>query len=88
MIDRLLGLIPNWMRMLGAGVLGALVAFGPIYLYGKSAGKTEAAAQAAKAALNRIQEMERHDAKFRTLPARDRCIIFMRDSGLPVSNCD
>lgn len=88
MIDRLLGLIPNWMRMLGAGVLGALLAFGPVFLYGKSAGKTEMQAQAAKAALNRIEAMEKANAKFKTLPARDRCIVFMRDSGLPISECD
>lgn len=36
----------------------------------------------------RIIEMERNNEAFRKLPARDRCIAFMRDSGLPEKECD
>ena len=37
----------------------------------------------------RIIEMEKQNEAFRNLSARDRCIAFMRDSGLPVgNNCD
>lgn len=36
----------------------------------------------------RIKEMEQSNEKFRSLSARDRCIAFMRDSGLPERHCD
>ena len=36
----------------------------------------------------RILEMEKRDEAFRNLPARERCLVFMRDSGLPASHCE
>lgn len=84
----LISSIPQWGRIAIGALLGAAVAFGPIYLYGKSSGKSEIQVQAAKDAINRIQEMESNNAAFKNLPARERCIAFMRDSGLPVSECD
>jgi hypothetical protein len=39
-------------------------------------------------AAKRIQDMEKNNAQFRSLSARDRCLAFMRDSGLPASHCD
>lgn len=84
----LLGLIPNWGKIAAGGVLGALLAFGPAYLVGKSAGRTESAAQAAKDALKRIEERDKNDAKFKNMSTIERCRAIMRDSGLPVSECD
>lgn len=40
------------------------------------------------AAGKRIIEMEKNNEAFRALPARDRCLAFMRDSGLPAGHCD
>lgn len=84
----LLKLLPDWGKLAAGGVLGALLAVGPVYLVGKSAVRTEIAAQAAKDALNRIENREKNDAKFKSLSAADRCRAIMRDSGLPVSECD
>ncbi len=73
----------------GAGaILGAALVFGPAYLYGKSAGRAETIAAASAEAINRIQELEKNNASFRTLPSHDRCLVLMRDSGLPDTECD
>lgn len=56
--------------------------------HGKSLGKAEAEATAAKLALERVQELEKNNANFKNLPSRERCLVFMRDSGLPENNCD
>lgn len=74
---------------IGAGaVLGAALITGPVYFYGKSEGKDAAAAKAAAEAIIRVQQLEKSNAKFRTLSAHDRCLVLMRDSGLPDSECD
>jgi len=74
---------------IGAGaVLSAALIAGPVYLYGKAAGKDAAAAEAAAAAIHRVQELEKSNAKFRSLSSRDRCLLLMRDSGLPDAECD
>jgi hypothetical protein len=44
--------------------------------------------KAAKAAIERVLELEKNNAAFSKLGARERCLVFMRDSGLPDSNCD
>lgn len=88
MIITALKLIPDWAKVIGGCFLGALMATGPIYLYAKSAARSELQAEAGKEALNRITDMEKRNAGFQNLPARDRCIAFMRDSGLPVDECD
>lgn len=36
----------------------------------------------------RITEMEENNEEFRKLPARERCRLFLRDSGLPEHHCD
>jgi len=36
----------------------------------------------------RNAERDKNNAEFRKLPARDRCRVIMRDSGLPDSGCD
>jgi uncharacterized membrane protein YdjX (TVP38/TMEM64 family) len=69
-------------------VLGAAIAFYPAKLVGRSEGREAVRAEAAKVALERIDTMEKNNANFRKLSDRDRCLVFMRDSGLPHSNCD
>lgn len=87
MITTALKIIPDVIKIPLAMVVGALLATGPIYLYAKSAARTELQAEAGKEALNRITNMEKTNAGFKNLPARDRCIAFMRDSGLPIDEC-
>ncbi len=74
---------------LGAGAaLGAMLAFNPAKLIGRSEERAAVQAEAAKEALARIDNLEKNNASFRKLSDRDRCLVFMRDSGLPDSACD
>lgn len=84
----MLAALPNTVKLIGSALIGALLTFGPVYLYGKHAGRADAELTATKNALDRIEEMNQHDAKFRNSSPHDRCITFMRDSGLPSSECD
>lgn len=71
-----------------AAVAGALLASAPVYLVGKSAGRAEIELRAAQNALERMAELEKNNANFQKLSSRDRCLLFMRDSGLSAENCD
>lgn len=74
---------------LGAGAaLGASLAFYPAKLIGRAEGRSAFQAEAAKEALERIDNLEKNNASFRKLSDRDRCLVFMRDSGLPGSACE
>lgn len=74
--------------------IGAAVVFGAAlfsitsFHIGKREGKSVAQIEAAKAAIERINTLEKNNASFRSLSDRHRCLIFMRDSGLPDSTCD
>jgi len=78
----------QYLPFAAAAVAGALLASFPVYLTGKSAGRAERDAAAAKTALERIEQLDQNNAAFKNGTDRDRCLIFMRDSRLPVSNCD
>ena len=86
--------IPWWGKAkMALAALVAVVVLSPIvYLYGhhKGAVSERAAieAQAARDAFERIQNLEKNNEAFRNMSDRDRCLAFMRDSGLPVSECD
>lgn len=74
---------------IGAGaLLGATLAYGPAYLHGKSIEKSQIEAEAAKEALERIQQLEKNNEAFKSLSDRDKCVEFMRFSGLPDTECD
>lgn len=73
-------------KMLGAAVVAVLVV-GGAFTYGKSVGRQGAAVEAAQNALNRIEDVEKNNADFLALPDRERCLVFMRDSGLPKEHC-
>lgn len=74
---------------IGAGaVLGALLATGPVFLYARNFERATIAAKATKDALNRIEQREKNNAAFKDMPDIERCRAIMRDSGLPVSECD
>lgn len=79
-------------KLIAAAIAGGLVIAAPSYLYGHHKGavaeRAAIEAQAAKDAFERIQNLEKNNEEFRNLPDRERCAAFMRDSGLPVSNCD
>nr|CAD6413100.1 hypothetical protein REQ54_01106 [Rhizobium sp. Q54] len=73
-------------RALG-GLVVAGLAVGGAYAYGKSIGRQGAAVEAARNALDRIEDMEKNNADFLALSDRERCLVFMRDSGLPEDHC-
>lgn len=54
----------------------------------KNEGYALAIEEARIAAGKRIVDMEKANETFRNLPARDRCLAFMRDSGLSAKHCD
>lgn len=74
-------------RALGA-IFGAALMAVPACMYGQRIERDHAAVAAGKAALERIQQLEKSNADFRKFSDRDRCLVFMRDSGLPDSACD
>ncbi|WP_173995013.1 hypothetical protein [Agrobacterium tumefaciens] len=74
---------------IGAGVVfGAALLSITSFHMGKREGKSVAQIEAAKAAIERINTLEKNNASFRSLSDRHRCLLFMRDSGLPDSACD
>ncbi len=81
-------LIPGWLKMGAAAVVGAALLSAASFQIGKREGKSVTQIEAAKAALNRINTLEKNNASFRSLSDRHRCLLFMRDSGLPDSACD
>lgn len=75
--------------MIGLGLLAGIALASPLaYHSGKRAERDSAALEAAENALNRIEDMEKNNADFLALPDRERCLAFMRDSGLPEDSCD
>ncbi|NTA84887.1 hypothetical protein G6L13_31065 [Agrobacterium tumefaciens] len=71
-----------------AAVFGAALLSITSFQIGKREGKSVAQIEAAKAAIERINTLEKNNASFRSLSDRHRCLLFMRDSGLPDTACD
>ncbi len=78
----------TWLKIAAVGLLCAVILSTGAYQLGKREGRSETQIEAAKEALDRINTLEKNNASFRKLPDRDRCLVFMRDSGLPDSACD
>ncbi|WP_421440511.1 hypothetical protein [Agrobacterium tumefaciens] len=81
-------LVPSWVKIGAAAVLGATLLSIASFHVGKREGKSVAQIEAAKAAIERINTLEKNNASFRNMSDRHRCLAFMRDSGLPDSACD
>lgn len=81
-------LIPNWLKIAAGVLLCAVLLASGSYWLGKREGHSQTQIEAAKEALDRINELEKNNASFRSLTDRGRCLVFMRDSGLPDSACD
>ncbi|PZU72557.1 MAG: hypothetical protein DI546_13760 [Rhizobium sp.] len=81
-------LIPNWLKIAAGGLLCVGVVASGSYWLGKREGRSQTQIEAAKEAVKRINELEKNNASFRSLTDRGRCLVFMRDSGLPDSACD
>ncbi|WP_337183865.1 hypothetical protein [Shinella sp.] len=75
-------------KIAGGFALGALLVAPAAHYLGKREARQETAATAAVEAINRIQDLEKNNATFRSLPSRDRCLVLMRDSRLPDAGCD
>lgn len=81
-------LIPGWVKLGAAAALGAALLSIASFQVGKREGKSAAQIGAAKEAVKRINNLEKNNASFRDMSDRHRCLVFMRDSGLPDSACD
>jgi len=81
-------LMPGWVKLGAAAVLGAALLSIASFQVGKREGKSAAQIEAAKEAVSRINNLEKNNASFRNMSDRHRCLVFMRDSGLPDSACD
>lgn len=90
-MDFLLKLIPDALKLPLAGglglILGAALIFYPAKWIGAGDERQAAQTRAGKEALERVQNLEKNNENFRNRSDRDRCRIFMRDSGLPDSAC-
>ncbi|EPE99548.1 hypothetical protein [Rhizobium grahamii] len=84
--------IPDEFKLPAIAVAGAmsgvLAAYYPAKLVGRHEERQAVEIEAAKEALDRIHHLEKNNASFNKLSDRDRCLVFMRDSGLPDSACD
>ncbi|NSL22036.1 hypothetical protein [Agrobacterium tumefaciens] len=81
-------LIPGWLKIGAAAFAGAALLSAASFQIGKREGKYVAQIEAAKAAIERFNTLEKNNASFRNMSDRHRCLAFMRDSGLPDSACD
>jgi len=79
-----LGPIGRWVVLVGL----VLAIAGGAYLKIRSDVRAEEEARRARAAQQRIIEMEHRNDAFRSLQARERCLVFARDSGLSAKICD
>lgn len=74
---------------IGAGVaLGALIASGPFYLYGKSAGRQQAVVEQLKSDVQAERDRNQSDAKLQALSDFDLCVQSLRSRGMPVDACE
>ncbi|RVK75416.1 hypothetical protein CN154_15035 [Sinorhizobium meliloti] len=78
----------KWLTGGIGAIVGATLMVLPACMYGQRIERHAAAVEAGKNALQRIQQLEKSNANFSKLSDRDRCLVFMRDSGLPDSACD
>jgi hypothetical protein len=73
----------------GAGaVLGALLAAGPVYLYGSSQGRQAVAIERLQSDIKAERERIDSDAKVQALSDYDFCVQSLRSRKLPVDACE
>jgi hypothetical protein len=63
----------NWLKIGGVAVLGALTAAGPVYLYGKSVGRQQAAVAALETSVEILRERNEIDDKISAADAAALC---------------
>lgn len=78
----------DWLKIGAGAAVGAALMVVPACIYGQRIERQAAAVKAGKEALERIEKLETNNARFKSLSPRDRCLEFMRDSGLPERECD
>ncbi|MFK0338699.1 hypothetical protein ACIQT7_15635 [Agrobacterium deltaense] len=81
-------LIPGWIKIGVVTLIAATLLSIASFQVGKREGKSASQIAAAKEAVKRISNLEKNNASFRNMSDRHRCLVFMRDSGLPDSACD
>ena len=84
----MLALLANPFARLVAGAALAATLLLSAYGMGKHDQRIKTEQGAARDALARLERLEKNNADFSKLDARGKCLVFMLDSGLPVSACD
>jgi len=72
----------DWIKIGAGAALGALIASGPLYLYGVHNGRQQAAVAALEASVKALRERNDIDAAISTADAVDLC----RDIGLSIDD--
>lgn len=75
-------------KLIGIAACAVAAAYLVGNVTGKWAERKNAEIRAAKAAMKRIEEMEKNNENFRNLSAYKKCIAFASDSGFDNSVCD
>jgi len=70
----------------GAALITGVVVYARHDAYQQAVADTKVAA--AKDALIRVSTMEHNNVAFKNMSLLQRCLAYMRDSGLPASACD
>lgn len=84
-----LGLKTAALIKIGVAAIAVVVLLCTIFFhFGKREGKAETEVGALKNAFTRIQDMEKNNASFRALPARDRCLLYAYHNGMSGDVCD
>jgi len=79
-----ISLLPDWVKLPAAAALGALVAFGPVYIYGKHEGRQAAAVGALEASVKQLRKRNDIDGQVSASDAAYLC----HDFGLPDDEID
>lgn len=80
--------IPLWVKVALAVIIAVVLAYRAGLWIGARDERSAAKMAAIKEAANRVSTMEKNNDGFRQKSPRDRCLVIMRDSGLPDSACD
>lgn len=83
----MLAVLKYW--QIGAGAaLGALLAAGPVYLYGSYQGRQQAVVEQLRSDVEAERDRNKSDAKLQALSDYDLCVKSLRSRGMRVDACE
>lgn len=83
----MLAVLKYW--QIGAGAaLGALLAAGPVYLYGSYQGRQQAVVEQLQSDVEAERDRNKSDAKLQALSDYDLCVQSLRSRGMRIDACE